>query len=118
MDVQEQKSEEVPVLPRGPPPRTSGRQADVKSTRRGGVNVEGHALGLDVAAETRDAGVESMNTVVFGADADAPPRRCCMCHKEYQGYGNNAKPLADGRCCDVCNENVITSRLLALFSEQ
>ena len=28
---------------------------------------------------------------------------CCLCGKTYQGFGNNAWPLANGRCCDECN---------------
>ena len=36
---------------------------------------------------------------------------CVICGKEFIGYGNNAKPLAKGRCCDKCNEKVIMDRL-------
>lgn len=37
---------------------------------------------------------------------------CCICGKEYSGYGNNAKPLKEGKCCDSCNkEYVIPYRL-------
>ena len=27
------------------------------------------------------------------------------------GYGHNARPLVDGRCCDECNNQVIAFRL-------
>lgn len=37
--------------------------------------------------------------------------KCILCRKEYEGYGNNASPLADGRCCNICNERVIRERL-------
>ena len=37
--------------------------------------------------------------------------KCVICKKEFDGYGNNAEPLAEGRCCDACNEKVIIARL-------
>ena len=39
---------------------------------------------------------------------------CCICGKEYHNYGNNAQPLANGRCCDECNKKVIGARLMQL----
>ena len=39
---------------------------------------------------------------------------CCICGKEYHNYGNNAQPLADGRCCNECNKKVIGARLMQL----
>ena len=36
---------------------------------------------------------------------------CCLCGDEIKGYGNNAEPLAEGRCCDRCNDNVLTFRI-------
>lgn len=32
---------------------------------------------------------------------------CSICNKEYVGYGNNAQPVNDGRCCDKCNLNIV-----------
>lgn len=32
---------------------------------------------------------------------------CCICQREYEGYGNNAEPVAAGRCCDACNMSVV-----------
>ena len=49
--------------------------------------------------------------------------KCCLCMKEIEkkynkegkmiwDSGNNAQPLADGRCCDKCNMiKVIPARL-------
>ena len=34
-------------------------------------------------------------------------KRCSICGKEYTGWGNNAQPVNDGRCCDECNANVV-----------
>ena len=36
---------------------------------------------------------------------------CSICGKPYMGYGNNAAPINDGRCCDECNEKVIMARI-------
>ena len=42
--------------------------------------------------------------------------KCCICGKQFKGYGNNPAPLRDrGRCCDDCNINaVIPTRILAM----
>lgn len=30
-------------------------------------------------------------------------KKCCICGKEFIGYGNNAEPIRKGVCCDSCN---------------
>ncbi len=35
---------------------------------------------------------------------------CSICGKPYTGYGNNAQPINDGRCCDECNAKVVIPR--------
>lgn len=35
---------------------------------------------------------------------------CCICKKKYIGWGNSARPVKDGRCCDACNYIVLTER--------
>ena len=37
---------------------------------------------------------------------------CVLCNKEYVGFGNNARPAAEGRCCDKCNQNVVIPKRL------
>lgn len=32
---------------------------------------------------------------------------CNLCGCEYYGFGNNAQPVIDGRCCDKCNERFV-----------
>ena len=45
-------------------------------------------------------------------DAWLEEHNCCICGEMYQGYGNNAWPLDEGRCCDVCNfTKVLLARL-------
>ena len=37
---------------------------------------------------------------------------CCICKGEIDGFGNNAQPIKEGRCCDKCNYyKVIPKRL-------
>jgi hypothetical protein len=45
------------------------------------------------------------------ADMELDVSKCVLCKKDYQGFGNNAYPLAEGDCCNACNKNVITARL-------
>lgn len=35
---------------------------------------------------------------------------CSICSREYDGFGNNARPINTGRCCDDCNTLVIAAR--------
>lgn len=45
---------------------------------------------------------------------DAKSRQeCCICGKEFSGYGNNPWPvMSEGRCCDECNfDTVLPARL-------
>jgi hypothetical protein len=37
---------------------------------------------------------------------------CCICGEKIEGYGNNAEPYDEGRCCDACNlKFVIPARI-------
>lgn len=38
---------------------------------------------------------------------EMPVYRCAICKEVEVGYGNNAQPVADGRCCDDCNDFVV-----------
>ena len=41
--------------------------------------------------------------------------QCSICSEPYTGYGHNAEPLSNGRCCDVCNDTVvIPARIMAM----
>ncbi len=35
---------------------------------------------------------------------------CSICGKHYEGYGNNAQPVNNGRCCDKCNGTIVVPR--------
>lgn len=44
---------------------------------------------------------------------------CCICHKDFEGYGNNPYPYVkqkDARCCNNCNNTyVIPLRMFDIF---
>jgi hypothetical protein len=41
--------------------------------------------------------------------------KCSICKGQYHGYGNNAQPVNNGRCCGDCNAMVvIPARMKAL----
>ena len=41
---------------------------------------------------------------------------CRICGKPIEGYGHNAAPIKEGRCCDFCNtEKVLPSRVYAVL---
>ena len=45
-------------------------------------------------------------------------KTCSICGVKYIGYGNNAWPINNGRCCDDCNNTkVIPARLKELSSK-
>lgn len=56
--------------------------------------------------------------------------RCCLCNgrieqkktpegKVYWSSGNNAQPLAEGRCCDKCNNTkVIPARIKLMIGKE
>lgn len=29
-------------------------------------------------------------------------KKCCICGREFNGFGNNANPIREGSCCDYC----------------
>jgi len=44
---------------------------------------------------------------------------CSICEREYIGFGNNAWPINDGRCCDDCNSaHVIRTRIVRMFAQK
>jgi len=46
-------------------------------------------------------------------------RTCCLCDKEYTGYGNNPAPVAEeGRCCDECNTTQVVPARLAYVERE
>lgn len=51
-------------------------------------------------------------------DTEEDENVCVICGKHYEGYGNNAQPVADGRCCDECNIRVVIPARLKEISKK
>ena len=42
--------------------------------------------------------------------------KCVLCGEKFEGFGNNAEPVAKGRCCDECNMiKVIPQRMYEIY---
>ena len=42
---------------------------------------------------------------------------CSICNEKIEGFGNNAQPINDGRCCDDCNTLVIIERIKEMSND-
>ena len=42
---------------------------------------------------------------------------CSICNEKIEGFGNNAQPINDGRCCDDCNILVIIERIKEMSND-
>ena len=54
----------------------------------------------------------------LGLNKDKKSKVCVICDKEYEGYGNNAEPVAKGQCCDECNTKVVIPARLKNFMKK
>src|SRR5215469_3261139 len=57
------------------------------------------------------------------SDKPAEEGMCCLCDRPIQAHGtwtlgNNAEPMADGRCCDDCNEHLVIPERMARLSRK
>jgi hypothetical protein len=44
--------------------------------------------------------------------------KCKICNETFLGHGHNAEPIANGRCCDVCQDTkVLPLRLDLMLNE-
>ena len=60
----------------------------------------------------RETMEETLNHMGIDLEEDMAKKKCVICGKEFEGYGNNAQPVKDGLCCDECNQKeVIPARL-------
>lgn len=59
---------------------------------------------------------KSLAVDVQGLAASNEKQVCCICGKEYEGYGNNPYPYKkSGSCCNQCNHDyVIPSRMMGI----
>ena len=42
---------------------------------------------------------------------------CSICNENFEGFGNNARPINNGRCCDDCNTLVIIERIKEMSND-
>ena len=43
---------------------------------------------------------------------------CCICGKEFEGWGNNPWPIKpEGKCCDECNFTVVVPARMESLKE-
>jgi hypothetical protein len=50
------------------------------------------------------------NVVMFQPRPKKPDPICSICHREYDGFGNNPYPVGDfddGACCNDCNTRAV-----------
>lgn len=39
---------------------------------------------------------------------------CSICGQQFHEFGNNARPVNDGRCCNYCDEHVVIPARIAI----
>jgi hypothetical protein len=42
---------------------------------------------------------------------------CSICNEDLDGFGHNAQPINDGKCCDECNNLVILQRIKEMSND-
>lgn len=42
-------------------------------------------------------------------------KTCSICQQDYIGWGNNAEPVNEGRCCDMCNSAIVVPARIVMF---
>ena len=40
---------------------------------------------------------------------------CSICKEKIKGYGHNAEPVNNGRCCDDCNVKVVIKKRIEIL---
>ena len=44
--------------------------------------------------------------------------KCVLCEKIIKGYGNNARPVKDGLCCDICGLRIVIPARIKLMENE
>ena len=69
---------------------------------------EGEELVPLTDAEAAKIAAKLSGGVMPATDPKPTDRRCCLCGKALgEDEGNNAAPLFDGECCDLCNYSLV-----------
>lgn len=57
-----------------------------------------------------------MNIMQHLNEGENETKKCVICGKTYKGWGNDAWPVADGYCCDKCNnDKVLPARIAQMY---
>ena len=100
---------------------TNGSQVKVKLNISEDAEVQKNIINI---FEDYQLELESLDLLKEEAEAtfdndETEKQVCCICGEEYTGYGNNAEPYKEGRCCDECNMKfVIPYRLNQLRKDK
>ena len=100
---------------------TNGSQVKVKLNMSEDAEVQKNIINV---FEDYQLELESLDLLKEEAEAtfdndETEKQVCCICGEEYTGYGNNAEPYKEGRCCDKCNMKfVIPYRLSQLRKDK
>ena len=96
---------------------TNGSQVKVKLNMSEDAEVQKNIINI---FEDYQLELESLDLLKEEAEAtfdndENEKQVCCICGEEYEGYGNNAEPYKEGRCCDECNTSfVIPYRIMLM----
>ncbi len=67
--------------------------------------------GEKMSRSASSAGIEASAAGNKKARTEERANQCVLCNKQIVGFGNNAAPLANGKCCDECNTRVMLARI-------
>ena len=93
---------------------TNGNQVKVKLNLSNDSELQKNLINVFEAYQLELESLDLLkeDTPTFDNDVEPEKKICCICGEEYEGYGNNAEPYKEGRCCDECNMKfVIPNRL-------
>ena len=43
---------------------------------------------------------------------------CSICNNIFEDFGNNAKPINNGRCCNICNQTIVIPERIRMMSNE
>lgn len=71
-------------------------------------------------AKLLDGNVEEVRAIQYTdykvVGTEVVRKTCCICGREFIGFGNNPYPVKDkGTCCDQCNSEVVIPKRLEAF---
>jgi len=95
---------------------TNGNQVKVKLNLSNDSELQKNLINVFEAYQLELESLDLLKEDNVSFDNDINEKQvCCICGEEYEGYGNNAEPYKEGRCCDKCNmQFVIPDRLKRL----